>query len=153
MKKTASGIALAAILGLSVVSATPAMAVVGAYENCEAAAAVGVYNIPVGAPGYGPHLDRNNDGVGCENEAFAYIPEAQAPVITIDETVGTEGGVTLETRVESQPQAQVVRVPVGAPATGVAQEEGNTSLLFAAGAALITVVGASAAFRRKANNA
>lgn len=153
MKKTASGIALAAVLGLSVMSATPAMAVVGAYESCGAAAPDGVYNIPVGAPGYGPHLDSDGDGVGCENADIAYVAAPEAPVITIDETVGTEGGVTLETRVESQPQAQVVQVPVGAPATGVAQEEGNTGLLFAAGAALITVVGASAAFRRKANNA
>lgn len=140
MKKTASGIALAAVLGLSVLSATPAMAVVGAYESCGAAAADGVYNIPVGAPGYGPHLDSDGDGVGCENADIAYVA---APEAVVD--------VPVATPVETP--AQVIQVPVGAPATGVAQEEGNTGLLFAAGAALITVVGASAAFRRKANNA
>ena len=36
------------------------------YENCSAAARDGQYNIPSGSPYYGPWLDKDQDGVGCE---------------------------------------------------------------------------------------
>ena len=39
---------------------------VGAYANCAAARAAGAAPVRRGEPGYGPHLDRDNDGVGCE---------------------------------------------------------------------------------------
>lgn len=38
----------------------------GAYANCTAARAAGAAPVRRGSPGYGPHLDRDNDGVGCE---------------------------------------------------------------------------------------
>lgn len=38
----------------------------GAYANCAAARAAGAAPVRRGEPGYGPHLDRDNDGVGCE---------------------------------------------------------------------------------------
>lgn len=38
----------------------------GAYANCTEARAAGASNIRRGEPGYGPHLDRDGDGVGCE---------------------------------------------------------------------------------------
>lgn len=44
------------------------------FSNCTQAAALGVYNIPAGTPGYGPHLDRDKDGIGCENGSIAYNP-------------------------------------------------------------------------------
>lgn len=141
MKKTAAGLGLAAVLGLSIASATPAMAVVGAYNNCGAAAAEGVYNIPLGAPGYGPHLDEDSDGIGCENSSIAYRP---AP-----ETAPDPAAVTPNTMAP-----QVIQVPAGAPNTGVAEEGNNTSLVFmlAAGAAVVTAAGVSVASRRKASN-
>lgn len=37
-----------------------------AYTNCTAARAAGAAPVRRGEPGYGPHLDRDNDGVGCE---------------------------------------------------------------------------------------
>lgn len=37
-----------------------------AYRNCAAARAAGDTPIRRGEPGYGPHLDRDNDGIGCE---------------------------------------------------------------------------------------
>lgn len=37
-----------------------------AYRNCAAARAAGAAPVRLGEPGYGPHLDRDNDGVGCE---------------------------------------------------------------------------------------
>lgn len=38
----------------------------GAFANCAAARAVGAAPVRRGDPGYGRHLDRDNDGVGCE---------------------------------------------------------------------------------------
>lgn len=38
----------------------------GAYRNCTEARAAGAAPVRRGDPGYGPHLDRDNDGIGCE---------------------------------------------------------------------------------------
>lgn len=38
----------------------------GAYANCTAARAAGAAPVRRGDPGYGSHLDRDNDGIGCE---------------------------------------------------------------------------------------
>lgn len=38
-----------------------------AFPNCDAARAAGYANIRVGEYGYGTHLDRDRDGVGCES--------------------------------------------------------------------------------------
>ena len=37
-----------------------------AFRNCDEARAAGAAPVRRGDPGYGPHLDRDNDGVGCE---------------------------------------------------------------------------------------
>lgn len=36
------------------------------FRNCSEARAAGAAPVQRGDPGYGPHLDRHNDGVGCE---------------------------------------------------------------------------------------
>ena len=36
------------------------------YSNCDEARAAGAAPVRRGDPGYGAHLDRDNDGVGCE---------------------------------------------------------------------------------------
>lgn len=36
------------------------------FRNCTEARAFGAAPVRRGEPGYGPHLDRDNDGVGCE---------------------------------------------------------------------------------------
>lgn len=36
------------------------------YDNCDAARADGAAPVRTGDPGYGSHLDRDGDGVGCE---------------------------------------------------------------------------------------
>lgn len=38
----------------------------GAFANCAEARAAGAAPVRRGEPGYGPHLDRDGDGVGCE---------------------------------------------------------------------------------------
>ena len=36
------------------------------YPNCSAARSAGVAPVRRGEPGYGTHLDRDRDGIGCE---------------------------------------------------------------------------------------
>jgi len=36
------------------------------YANCSAARAAGAAPVYLGSPGYGKHLDRDGDGIGCE---------------------------------------------------------------------------------------
>lgn len=36
------------------------------FANCSEARAAGAAPVHRGEPGYGPHLDRDDDGVGCE---------------------------------------------------------------------------------------
>lgn len=38
----------------------------GVFANCTEARAAGAAPVRRGDPGYGPHLDRDNDGIGCE---------------------------------------------------------------------------------------
>ncbi|TXI48237.1 MAG: excalibur calcium-binding domain-containing protein [Lysobacter sp.] len=38
----------------------------GVFANCAEARAAGAAPLRRGDPGYGPHLDRDGDGVGCE---------------------------------------------------------------------------------------
>ncbi|WP_101927273.1 MULTISPECIES: excalibur calcium-binding domain-containing protein [Luteimonas] len=38
----------------------------GAFRNCTEAREAGAAPVHRGEPGYGPHLDRDDDGVGCE---------------------------------------------------------------------------------------
>lgn len=49
-----------------IASAQPSASGQQPYPNCKAAAKDGRYNIPSSDPAYGPWLDRDNDGVGCE---------------------------------------------------------------------------------------
>ena len=50
----------------SVVEPEPEVSVSASYGNCTEARAAGAAPVRVGDPGYGRHLDRDGDGVGCE---------------------------------------------------------------------------------------
>ncbi len=52
--------------GKSVRVSAAGSSALGAYRNCAAARAAGAAPVYRGQPGYGPHLDRDNDGIGCE---------------------------------------------------------------------------------------
>lgn len=54
-------------------------AAANAYPNCSAAASAGAFNIPAGAPGYGPHLDRDGDGIACESSAASVPAPVEQP--------------------------------------------------------------------------
>jgi len=49
-----------------VVEHEPEVSVSASYGNCSEARAAGAAPVRVGDPGYGRHLDRDGDGVGCE---------------------------------------------------------------------------------------
>jgi hypothetical protein len=57
------GSASSASRSLGLVSSTRGR---GAFANCTAARVAGAAPVRRGDPGYGSHLDRDNDGVGCE---------------------------------------------------------------------------------------
>ena len=53
---------------LVALSATAALSDGGyTFRNCSEARAAGYSNIPRGSYGYGPHLDRDGDGIACES--------------------------------------------------------------------------------------
>ena len=133
MKKKTAVLSLATVVGFSILSATPAMATtMGAYENCSAAAAQGVYNIPAGSPGYGEHLDSDLDGVGCENSSAAPAP-APAPA-PVDNT------------------QQVTQMPVGGADTGVPAENPAdiSAIALTGGLVLAAAGGGTYLLRRRA---
>lgn len=143
MKKTTAGAALAAAIGLSALTATPAMAV--PYVNCDAAEAAGVYNIQKGDSRYGEHLDSDLDGVGCENSSYGLTPvDTVVGEPTTDDVVTTPVAPVAE-------QPQIAEMPAGAVDAGVtAEESSNTGIVTFAGAlALAGAAGATVVVRRR----
>ncbi|WP_049829482.1 excalibur calcium-binding domain-containing protein [Arthrobacter sp. RIT-PI-e] len=140
MKKSTASITLGAVAGLTLLSASPALAAPIVFQNCTQAANAGVYNIPAGFPGYGTHLDRDLDGIGCENGNFAYnpdlVPDDSAPVPTPAPTVapGTPVG------------PQVVQMPMGGAETGIAQKPADNTAALALGAGLVLAATAGGTF-------
>lgn len=47
-------------------SLSPAVPGTRSFRNCSEARAAGAAPVSRGDAGYGPHLDRDNDGIGCE---------------------------------------------------------------------------------------
>lgn len=128
--------AVAAVVGLSALTATPANAIVGAaYANCTQAAAAGAFNIPVGDPGYGTHLDSDGDGVGCER-AVEGGTAVQAPAQT-------------QAPAQSQVTAQVAKKPVGGAPTGIEQETDNGMGFLALGGLVAAAATATVVVRRR----
>ncbi|QCO68526.2 excalibur calcium-binding domain-containing protein [Luteimonas yindakuii] len=48
------------------IDSSPVPASRGAFRNCAEARAAGAAPVRRGDPGYAPHLDRDDDGIGCE---------------------------------------------------------------------------------------
>lgn len=134
MKKHTAGLALAAVTGFSILSATPAFAdapggdhpkpPVTPYANCSEAAAENVYNIPMGHPKYGAHLDNDSDGIGCEDDSKPVTP------VPADQS-------------DWSSTPQVGTVPSGGANTGIAQEpQGSNAGVLALGGGLILAAAA-----------
>ncbi|ORA68285.1 calcium-binding protein [Mycolicibacterium elephantis] len=55
------------LVGVVAVGLAPVATAQRPYKNCTEARANGDTNIPSSSPKYGPHLDRDRDGIGCES--------------------------------------------------------------------------------------
>lgn len=126
MKKIAAGATATvfAVAGLSTMSIAPAVA--APFANCDDARAAGNTNIPVTSPYYSSDLDRNNDGVACEDETAGggVIVEPVPPVApqppAADPEVGDvphEGAWAWDNCSEAY-AAGVSNIPAGSPGYG-----------------------------------
>jgi hypothetical protein len=147
MKKSTAGLTFAAVVGLSALSATPAMAVTLPFANCDAAAAVGVYNIPAGTPGYGVHLDRDRDGFGCD---AAGTPAYNASIVA---GLVAQPAAPAVPAVPAAGSKQIVRVPVGGADTGVTTKSADNTAALALGAGLVLAAATAGTFVVRRRNA
>jgi hypothetical protein len=147
MKKSTAGLTFAAVVGLSALSATPAMAVTLPFPNCGAAAAVGVYNIPAGTPGYGVHLDRDRDGFGCD---AAGTPAYNASIVA---GLVAQPAAPAVPAVPAAGSKQIVRVPVGGADTGVTTKSADNTAALALGAGLVLAAATAGTFVVRRRNA
>ena len=58
---------ITAVATVTLSGATTAQAQDTYYKNCDAARSAGAAPVYQGQAGYGSHLDRDGDGIGCEN--------------------------------------------------------------------------------------
>lgn len=161
MKKITAGLTFAAVVGLSALSATPAMAATLPFANCSAAAELGVYNIPQGTPGYAPKLDRNNNGFGCDEPGTPpydasivarLVAESAAPVAPKAPVVPAAPAAPAAPKAQVAPK-QIVRVPVGGADTGVTNKGTDNSAALALGGGLVLAAAAAGTFVVRRRNA
>lgn len=123
MKKIAAGFAVLAAAGFTGLSMAPASA--APFPNCDVAEAAGVYNIQRGDSRYGAHLDREGDGVGCENSAYpltpvdtapGYVPPVTPPATSPDAPRAQSGVFANCTEARA---AGAVNIPAGDPRYGL----------------------------------
>ena len=138
MKKRTAGLALAAVTGLSALSATPAVAMSTPYPNCDAAAADGLYNIPVDDPRYATYLDRDGDGLACDGPGGTPSKPVPSPEPTQPPTPTDTGMPT----------------PKGGVDAGVATEKGTDfgSVALAGGLMLAAAGAGTYVIRRRSGN-
>jgi hypothetical protein len=149
MKKSTAGLTFAAVVGLSALSATPAMAVTLPFPNCGAAAEVGVYNIPAGTPGYGVHLDRDRDGFGCDAAGTPAYNASIVAGLVAQPAVPAVPAAPAAPAVPAVPAAgtkQIVRVPVGGADTGVTTKSADNTAALALGAGLVLAAATAGTF-------
>ncbi|WP_081744530.1 excalibur calcium-binding domain-containing protein [Arthrobacter sp. H14] len=150
MNKSTAGLALAAAVGFSALSATPAMAATALpFENCTAAANAGVFNIPAASPAYGTHLDRDRDGFGCDAAGTApFDPSIVADIVAEN----TPPADDVDVAPEVPENDQMDEVPVGGVDTGVVQESGNNVGALALGGGFILAAAAGGTYMVRRRN-
>ncbi|WP_202864939.1 excalibur calcium-binding domain-containing protein [Rothia halotolerans] len=118
-----------------------------AFENCTAAREAGYTDIPSTSPLYGPHLDRDKDGYGCDASGADEIADPQIEGVDGGTGVGAENWDQQWTADDQQ----VAQLPAGGADTGVAQESSNsTGALTLGGGLLVVVAGVAFMLRRRA---
>ncbi|MEU3144195.1 MULTISPECIES: excalibur calcium-binding domain-containing protein [unclassified Streptomyces] len=124
-----------AALALATLPVTTAAAHEGVFKNCDAAYTAGYSNIPADSEHYGKHLDRDNDGIGCDNPPAGFVPADDKDDDKDDDTAAgsdTESG------------AQNTGSDTG---TDLAETGGNSATPYiAAGGAAVVLAGGGALF-------
>lgn len=136
IRTSAAAVVTAAALGMAL-APTAALAHSGGhpFKNCPAAYDAGYSNIAKGDPHYGKHLDRDGDGIGCDQPPADFVP--------VDERDKGDDGATSEK-------------PAKQDESGKLAETGGSSATpyLAAGGALVAGAGAGVLVvtrRRRAN--
>ncbi|MCU8589162.1 excalibur calcium-binding domain-containing protein [Streptomyces sp. A13(2022)] len=136
-----------AALALAALPTAAAQAHDGAhpFKNCSEAYAAGYSNIKEGTEHYGDHLDRDRDGLGCDNPPADFVP------------AGDKGGSDKEAGQGSAGDKSGGDQAAGAQGTDLAETGGNdnTPYIAAAGGAVVLAGGGLllAARRRRSNGA
>ncbi|MFI8091787.1 LAETG motif-containing sortase-dependent surface protein [Streptomyces sp. NPDC086080] len=90
----------AAVLAALALAAVPATAVAHdgdhPFKNCTEAYSNGYSNIAQGDDHYGKHLDRDNDGVGCDQPPADFTPHEEDADTGSDSTGSTDTGSKAE---------------------------------------------------------
>lgn len=150
MKKTTAGLTLAAVTGFGILTATPALAMhpptatLPPYANCDEALADGRTNIPSSDPRFNPGLDRDGDGIGCEEEQ----PPIPSPTPTPSPTTVPP---TMVPTTPGTPGGQVGQIPAGGANTGITQEpeESNAGFLALGSGLVLAAAGGAYVVRRR----
>ncbi len=85
----------AALLAALALAAVPATAVAHdgdhPFKNCTEAYENGYENIAKGDDHYGKHLDRDDDGVGCDQPPADFVPHEETGTDSGDDSTGSTG--------------------------------------------------------------
>lgn len=116
------------------------------YDTCADARAAGALPLLHLEPGYGFYLDRNLNGVACEDAADE-VPGAGVPAPSAPAQPSPAAPTPEAPQVDEAPQIE--EVPVGGADTGAAQSSDRTSLLVGGSVlALVGLAGAGLLLRR-----
>ncbi|MEU9655706.1 excalibur calcium-binding domain-containing protein [Streptomyces chartreusis] len=104
------------------------------FENCAEAYANGYSDIPASDEHYGSHLDRDGDGLGCDNPPADFVPVGEGPA---------EEGAAEEGTASGEEQSGTDLAATGG--------DDSTPYLAAGGAALLAGGGVLLVLRRRAS--
>lgn len=104
-----------AALALATLPVTTAVAHEGVFKNCTEAYDAGYSHIKAGSEHYGKHLDRDGDGIGCDNAPAGFVPAA-------DKDAGKDAGKDKDTGSDGDATG------TGSGEKGTTEQDGGTDL-------------------------
>ncbi|GAA2069140.1 excalibur calcium-binding domain-containing protein [Streptomyces albiaxialis] len=143
IRATAAAAVTAAALGMALAPTTALATSNGAFKNCTAAYEAGYSNIPKGDSRYGKHLDRDGDGIGCDQPPADFVPAE-------DRDKDDEGGGSTD----SNGSGDKAGTPAEGGGENLAETGGDSTTPYvAAGGGLVAVAGAGVLLALRKRNA
>ncbi|MFJ7073120.1 LAETG motif-containing sortase-dependent surface protein [Streptomyces sp. NPDC098781] len=102
------------------------------FENCAEAYANGYSDIPAADEHYGKHLDRDDDGIGCDNPPAGFVPAE-------DENEGDDEGGAAAPADDSEAQNGTDLAATGGDDSTPYLAAGGAAALLAGGGVLLAV--------------